>query len=118
MIAAGVGGFDDRPQQAKTPTGTFEVAARRGLRGETVTGLKLSTLGIQLSIRQQLSAKAAGRGRCRIARRREDRRDQPDQRCGLTQARLGAHVATKRRSPTWAWNMGPMTTFSLLRPLR
>lgn len=115
MIAAGVGGFDDRPQQAKTPTGTFEVAARRGLGGETDLGLKLYTLGIELSIRHRLSTGRWSWALLGSLGGVKTDETSPTGAAGLTQARLGA-VATKRRSPTWAWNMGPMTTFSLLRP--
>jgi hypothetical protein len=115
MIATSAGGLTDKPQEANTPTATFEIAARVGLGADTDVGLKLYTLGIETSVRHRLSE-----GRWSWALLGSlggviTNEDSPTGRAGLTQIRFGA-VATKRRSPCLAWNMGPMTTFSILRP--
>lgn len=114
-VAVGAGAFSDKPQQSKTPTATVELAARVGVGAETDVGLKLYTLGIEASIRHRLSrgrwswALLGGLGGVITDE------TSPTGKAGLTQLRLGA-VATKRRSARFAWNLGPMTTFSLLRP--
>ena len=115
MIALGGGGFDDKPQQAKTPTVTAEVAARRGLGADTDVGLKLYTIGIEASIRHRLSQGRWSWALLGSLGGVKTDASSPTGAAGLTQLRLGA-VATKRRSSRWAWNIGPMTTFSLLRP--
>lgn len=113
-IAAGVGSFSDKPQETKTPTATLEVAARVGVGGETDVGLKLYTLGVETSVRHRFSQGTWSWALLGSLGGMITNEDAPTGRAGLTQLRLGA-VATKRRSPRFAWNMGPMTTFSLLR---
>lgn len=115
MIAAGVGGFNDKPQQAKTPTGTVELAARRGVGANTDVGLKLYTLGIEASVRHRLSEGRWSWALLGSLGGVKTDETTPTGDAGLTQLRLGA-VATKHRSAHFAWNMGPMSTFSLLRP--
>lgn len=113
--AVGTGAYDDAPQQAKTPAGTLELAARRGVGDHTDVGLKLYAVGLELSVRHRIVqgrwswALLGALGGARTAE------DSPTGDAALTQLRLGA-VATKRRSPTWAWNVGPTTTWSLWRP--
>jgi len=115
MVALGAGGFTDNPQQAKTPTATLELAARRGIGADTDVGLKLYTLGLEASVRHRLSEGVWSWALLGSLGGVKTNATSPTGEAGLTQLRLGA-VATKRRSPCWAWNMGPMTTFSLLRP--
>jgi hypothetical protein len=115
MLAVGAGGFNDTEQEAKTPTGTVELAVRRGLGADTDVGLKLYTAGIEASVRHRLSQGRWSWALLGSLGGVKTEADSPIGDAGLTQLRLGA-VATKRRSSSWAWNMGPMTTFSLLRP--
>ena len=115
QLAVEAGGFNDTEQQTKIPTGAFELAARRGLSANTDVGLKLYTAGIEASFRYRI---AQGRWSWALLSSLGGvvtNESSPVGAAGLTQLRLGA-VATKHRSTTWGWNMGPITTFSLLRP--
>ncbi|MBL9013660.1 MAG: hypothetical protein JNL83_05770 [Myxococcales bacterium] len=114
-LAASAGGFTDTEQETKIPTGAFELAGRVGVGGDTDVGLKLYTAGIEASVRHQI---ADGRWAWALLGSLGGvvtDEDSPVGAAGLTQLRLGA-VATKHRSTTWGWNMGPIATFSLLRP--
>lgn len=114
-VAVGAGAFSDKPQESKTPTATLELAARVGVGAETDVGLKLYTLGIEASVRHRISQGRWSWALLGALGGVITDETSPTGKAGLTQLRLGA-VATKRRSPRFAWNLGPMTTFSLLRP--
>jgi len=115
MAALGLGTFTDDPHETKTPTITFELAARRGIGDDTDVGLKLYAVGIEGSIRHRVSHGVWSWAVLASLGGSITDETSPSGEGGLTQLRLGA-VATRRRSPTWAWNMGPTTTFSLWRP--
>ena len=115
QLAASVGGFNDTEQETKIPTGSFEIAARRGLGADTDVGLKLYTAGIEASVRYRISEGYWSWALLGSLGGMITDESSPAGAAGLTQLRLGA-VATKHRSKTWGWNMGPITTFSLLRP--
>lgn len=115
MIAGGIGGFSDKEQATKTPTGALEIAARVGVGAETDVGLKLYTLGVEASVRHRLSRGTWSWALLGSLGGMITEANTPTGRAGLTQARLGA-VGTRRISPRFAWSLGPMTTFSLLRP--
>jgi hypothetical protein len=115
QLAASAGGFNDTEQETRIPTGSIELAARRGLGGDTDVGLKLYTAGIEASVRHQISDGRWAWALLGSLGGMITDETSPAGAAGLTQLRLGA-VATKHRSKSWGWNMGPITTFSLLRP--
>jgi hypothetical protein len=55
--------FSDRPQGTRTPSVISELAVRRGVAAETDVGLKLFSVGAELSVRHRLVAVGAPRGR-------------------------------------------------------
>lgn len=115
MIAVGLGAFADKPQDTAIPTGTVEIAARRGVGENTDLGLKLYTVGLELSIRQRLTHGTWSWALLGSLGGSISDETSATGKAALTQARLGA-VATKRRSAGWAWNLGPTSTFSLWKP--
>jgi hypothetical protein len=115
MAALGAGAFNDTPQETKTPTVTFELAARRGIGEDTDVGLKLYTIGIETSIRHRVSHGTWSWALLASLGGTITDEDSVTGEGGLTQLRLGA-VATRRRTATWAWNVGPTMTYSLWRP--
>src|SRR4051812_23818653 len=114
-IAASAGSFNDTDQKAKTPTASFEIAARRGIGADTDVGLKLYTAGIEANVRHRISEGRWSWALLGSLGGVVTDEKSPVGAAGLTQLRLGA-VATKHRSAHWGWNIGPVTTFSLLRP--
>lgn len=114
-LAVGAGGFNDTEQKTKIPAATFEVAGRLGIGADTDLGLKLYTAGIEASVRHRISEGRWSWALLGSLGGVVTDETSPVGAAGLTQLRLGA-VATKHRSRTWGWNLGPMTTFSLLRP--
>lgn len=117
MAALGAGVFTDKPQQSHTPTANLELGARRGVGDATDVGLKLYTLGIEASIREQLTA---GRWSWALlgalgGTRSSNRSSSAIPNALLGQVKLGA-VATRRTSGTFAWSIGPIATGSVFVP--
>jgi hypothetical protein len=103
--------FNDTPSRTKTPTVITELALRRGLGSDTDVGLKLFTIGSEVSVRHRIVDQTwqwALLGALVYAR--------ADEQAGLTrsllgQVRIGA-VATRRTSPRIAFSLGPLVTGS------
>lgn len=115
MAAAGVGSFDDRPQNTRTPTANAELGARYGVADDFDVGAKLYTFGAEASARWRLA-----RGTWSWALLGAIDGVRTNESPGLTEAwlaqlRLGA-VATRRTSPRFGWNFGPVVTGSLFEP--
>jgi len=115
MVAGGLGGFSDEPQETSIPTITAEIAARVGIAEDTDVGFKLYTAGIEASIRHRIKRGVWSWALLGSLGGMITNEESAVGEGGLTQLRVGA-VATRRRSENWAWNMGPTVALSLLRP--
>jgi len=110
-IAATPGLFYDVPSKVPTPTVITEIAARRGVGADTDVGLKLFSIGSELSVRHRVVNEQwqwAVLGAFAFARTEE--------RGGFTEGvfgemRLGV-AATRRTSSRWAFTLGPTLTGS------
>lgn len=105
--------FADRPQGSRTPGALGELAIRRGVGADTDVGVKLFSVGSELSVRHRLVNAAwqwAALAAVAYARTKET--------AGSTEAALGqlrlTAVATRRTSARWAFSTGPVVTGSLM----
>src|SRR5262245_53576112 len=89
-LALGAGGFNDTEQQTKIPTGSIEIAARRGLTENTDVGLKLYTAGIEASFRYRISQDCWSWALLSSLGGMITDESSPAGAAGLTQLRLGA----------------------------
>jgi hypothetical protein len=117
QVAAAVSGasYRDRELDTRVPSAQVEVAVRRGVGADTDVGLKLYTLGAEASVKHRFVAgcwQLAGLASVGGAITHGDGA-LPD--AGFYDARL-ALIATRRTSPAWAWNLGPVATGSLFLP--
>jgi hypothetical protein len=110
-LAVTPGVFVDQPSTVKTPTLISEVAVRYGVGGETDVGLKLFSIGSELSVRHRVSAgdwQVALLGAGVFARSEESGGATE---AILAQLRLGSAI-TRRTSSRWAFTFGPLVTAS------
>lgn len=115
QVASTSGEFYDLPQNTPTPTTGLELASRYGIGHDTDVGLKLYTLGSEVSIRHrfadgrwQYAALGALGGAWTIARLGSTD--------ALTMHARGAVAITRRLRPRFAFTFGPALTGSVFVP--
>ncbi|MEZ4365233.1 MAG: hypothetical protein R2939_02960 [Kofleriaceae bacterium] len=105
------GGFADREQASRLPFAQAELEVRRGVAEDTDVGLKLYTVGAEVSGRHRLRA---GRWQWAMAGavggiRNRDRALVTD---GLLLHARATTIATRRTSARWAFSAAPTLTLS------
>jgi len=110
-IAITPGLFYDRPSRVPTPTTISEIAVRRGVGADTDVGVKLFSVGGEVSVRHRVITcewQWAVLGALAWARTEEQG--------GTTEGFFGelrvAAAATRRTSARWAFTVGPVLTGS------
>jgi hypothetical protein len=109
--------FRDDPGETKLPSVHVELAARRGVGGDTDLGVKLYSLGWEASVRHRFLETDTGWSIAGLAAigglRSMGQGALPDALEGHVRATA---VFTRRTSKRWAYSFGPVATGSLYLP--